>query len=103
MSVEWALGDRELGQEIEAAHTAAVREAVGYITETVPTARRRYGAGVVEEPAGDVVAAEYRHTTARSVVVGEMPDPQLHSHVDRGPKSAPTVNITFPRIDTGRW
>ena len=36
---------------------------------------------VVEECARDLVAAEYRHTTARSVVVGEMPDPQLHSHV----------------------
>jgi conjugative relaxase-like TrwC/TraI family protein len=81
VSVEWALGDRELRREIEAAHTAAVREAVGYITETVPAVRRRYGAGVVEEPAVDLVAAEYRHTTARSVAVGEMPDPQLHSHV----------------------
>jgi conjugative relaxase-like TrwC/TraI family protein len=81
VSVEWALGDSERRGVIEAAHTAAVREAVGYITETVPSVRRRYGAGVVEEPAVDLVAAEYRHTTARSVVVGEMPDPQIHSHV----------------------
>ncbi len=81
VSVEWALADTERRRVLEAAHTAAVREAVGYITETVPTVRRRYGADVVEEPAVDLVAAEYRHTTARSVVVGEMPDPQLHSHV----------------------
>jgi len=67
VSVEWALGDADRRQMIDAAHTAAVREAVGYITETVPTVRRRYGGGVVEEFAVDLVAAEYRHTTARSV------------------------------------
>jgi conjugative relaxase-like TrwC/TraI family protein len=81
VSVEWALGDTEARRGIEAAHTAAVREAIAYITETVPTVRRRYGGVVVEECARDLIAAEYRHTTARSVVVGEMPDPQLHSHV----------------------
>jgi conjugative relaxase-like TrwC/TraI family protein len=81
VSVEWALGDAETRRGIEAAHAAAVREAIGYIRSTVPTVRRRYGGAVVEECARDLVAAEYRHTTARSVVVGEMPDPQLHSHV----------------------
>jgi conjugative relaxase-like TrwC/TraI family protein len=81
VSVEWALGDEETRRGIEAAHTAAVREAMSYITGTVPTVRRRYDGAVVEECARDLVAAEYRHTTARSVVVGEMPDPQLHSHV----------------------
>jgi hypothetical protein len=34
--------------------------------------RRRYDGVVVEEWARDLVAAEYRHTTARSVVVGEI-------------------------------
>jgi conjugative relaxase-like TrwC/TraI family protein len=81
VSVEWALGDEETRRGIEAAHTAAVTEALGYIVETVPTVRRRYGGVVVEECGRDLIAAEYRHTTARSVVVGEMPDPQLHSHV----------------------
>jgi conjugative relaxase-like TrwC/TraI family protein len=81
VSVEWALGDKKTRRELEAAHTTAVREALAYITETVPTVRRRYGGEVVEECARDLIAAEYRHTTARSVVVGEMPDPQLHSHV----------------------
>jgi conjugative relaxase-like TrwC/TraI family protein len=81
VSVEWALGDEQTRQGIEAAHTEAVREALAYMTETVPTVRRRYGGAVVEECARDLLAAEYRHTTARSVVVGEMPDPQLHSHV----------------------
>ena len=81
VSVEWALGDEGTRRGIESAHTAAVRAALSYITETVPTVRRRYDGAVLDECARDLVAAEYRHTTARSVVVGEMPDPQLHSHV----------------------
>jgi conjugative relaxase-like TrwC/TraI family protein len=81
VSVEWALGDEETRLGIEAAHTAAVMDALGYIVETVPTVRRRYEGVVIEECAQDLIAAQYRHTTARSVVVGEMPDPQLHSHV----------------------
>jgi hypothetical protein len=66
---------------MEAAHAAAVREAMAHLTETVPTVRRRYSGQVVEEPAREVVAAEYRHTTARGVLEGDAPDPQLHSHV----------------------
>jgi conjugative relaxase-like TrwC/TraI family protein len=81
VSVEWALGDQETRRGIEKAHSAAVTETLAYIRETVPTVRRRYGGAVVEECGRDLIAAEYRHTTARRVVVGEMPDPQLHSHV----------------------
>ena len=29
----------------------------------------------------ELIAAEYRHTTARGVMEGDAPDPQLHSHV----------------------
>jgi ATP-dependent exoDNAse (exonuclease V) alpha subunit len=36
---------------------------------------------VVEELAKDMIAAEYRHTTARGVSGADVPDPQLHSHV----------------------
>jgi conjugative relaxase-like TrwC/TraI family protein len=81
VSVVWALGDEAERSDVEAAHAAAVSQAVEHLRETVPVVRRRYGAGVVEEPARDVVAAEYRHTTARGVVDGDVPDPQLHSHV----------------------
>ena len=66
---------------MEAAHAAAVSEAIAHLTETVPTVRRRYGGQVVEEQAVELVAAEYRHTTARGVMEGDPPDPQLHSHV----------------------
>ncbi len=36
---------------------------------------------MVEEPASELIAAEYLHTTARGVMDGDAPDPQLHSHV----------------------
>jgi hypothetical protein len=36
---------------------------------------------VVEVPAKDLIAVEYRHTTARGVSGASAPDPQLHSHV----------------------
>jgi conjugative relaxase-like TrwC/TraI family protein len=81
VSAVWALGDEAQRREMEAAHAAAVSEAMAHLTETVPTVRRRYGAQVVEERAREVVAAEYRHTTARGVMEGDVPDPQLHSHV----------------------
>ena len=77
----WALGDEPQRRDMEAAHAAAVSEAMAHLTETVPTVRRRYGGQVVEEPARELVAAEYRHTTARGVLEGDAPDPQLHSHV----------------------
>ncbi len=81
VSVVWALGGEAQRRDMEAAHAAAVREAMAHLTETVPTVRRRYSGQVVEEPAREVVAAEYRHTTARGVLEGDAPDPQLHSHV----------------------
>ena len=81
VSAVWALGDETQRREMEAAHAAAVSEAMAHLTETVPTVRRRYGGQVVEEHARDLVAAEYRHTTARGVLEGDAPDPQLHSHV----------------------
>ncbi|MFZ1154082.1 MAG: MobF family relaxase [Solirubrobacteraceae bacterium] len=81
VSVIWALGDESQRREMEAAHAAAVSEAMAHLSETVPTVRRRYKGQVIEERAREVVAAEYRHTTARGVLEGDAPDPQLHSHV----------------------
>jgi conjugative relaxase-like TrwC/TraI family protein len=81
VSVTWALGDEHERGMIEQAHRSAVEQAIEHMTETVPTVRSRYGAGVVEEPARELVAAEYLHTTARGVMDGDAPDPQLHSHV----------------------
>jgi conjugative relaxase-like TrwC/TraI family protein len=81
VSVEWALGDPNIREQVEAAHSRAVADTLAYIRASVPVVRRRVEGTVVEEPAADLLAAEYRHTTARGVVPGEMPDPQLHSHL----------------------
>jgi conjugative relaxase-like TrwC/TraI family protein len=81
VSAVWALGDEGQRADMEAAHAQAVTEAMAHLTETVPTVRRRLSGQPVEEPAVDLIAAEYRHTTARGVMAGDPPDPQLHSHV----------------------
>jgi conjugative relaxase-like TrwC/TraI family protein len=81
VSVVWALGDPWQRKQIEQAHGTAVESAISYLRDQVPVVRRRYGGQVVEEHARDVIAAEYRHTTARGVSGAHAPDPQLHSHV----------------------
>jgi conjugative relaxase-like TrwC/TraI family protein len=81
VSTAWALADPWQREQIEKAHTNAVEQAVAYMRENVGVVRRRYGGEVVEEPAKDLIAVEYRHTTARGVSGADAPDPQLHSHV----------------------
>ena len=81
VSAVWALGNGRQRRDMEDAHAAAVADATRYLIETVPTVRRRAGRDVLEEHGRDLLAAEYRHTTARGVLDGEPPDPQLHSHV----------------------
>ena len=81
VSVVWAIGDPWQREQIEEAHGRAVARALAHVRERVPVVRRRYGGEVVEELAKDVLAVEYRHTTARGVSGAETPDPQLHSHV----------------------
>jgi conjugative relaxase-like TrwC/TraI family protein len=81
VSAVWALAGETQRREIETAHADAVRETLGHLTLTVPTVRRSVGGRIIEQSARDLVAAEYRHTTARGVLEGDAPDPQLHSHV----------------------
>lgn len=81
VSTVWALADPWQREQIEQAHANAVEQAVAYMREHVPLVRRRYGAEVIEEPAKDLIAVEYRHTTARGVSGADAPDSQLHSHV----------------------
>jgi conjugative relaxase-like TrwC/TraI family protein len=81
VSTVWALGDPWQREQIEQAHGRAVEQTVLYLRERVPVVRRRYSGQVVEEHAKDVIATEYRHTTARGVSGAQAPDPQLHSHV----------------------
>jgi conjugative relaxase-like TrwC/TraI family protein len=81
VSTVWGLADPWQREQIEQAHANAVEQTVAYLREHVPAVRRRYGAEVIEEPAKDLIAVEYRHTTARGVSGADAPDPQLHSHV----------------------
>lgn len=81
VSALWALGDETRRVQIESAHAAAVSQAIEHLREHVPTVRRKLDGHVIEEHAADLIAAEYRHTTARGAIEGGVPDPQLHSHV----------------------
>jgi len=81
VSAVWALGDETVRRRVEDAHAEAVRRTIRHLLATAPTVRRRREGKVIEEPAADLLAAEYRHTTARGVLGGDPPDPQLHSHV----------------------
>ena len=81
VSTAWALSDPGQREIIEQAHAKAVEQSVVYLRQEIPALRRRWGGVVFEERAKDLIAAEYRHTTARGVSGAEAPDPQLHSHV----------------------
>ena len=81
VSTVWALGDPWQREQIEQAHARAVEQTVHHLREQVPVVRRRYSGQVLEEHAKDVIATEYRHTTARGVSGAQAPDPQLHGHV----------------------
>ena len=81
VSTVWALGDPWQRKQIEQAHGRAVEQTIRHLRDHVPVVRRRYNSQVVEEHAKDVIATEYRHTTARGVSGAQAPDPQLHSHV----------------------
>lgn len=81
VSTVWALADAKLRAAIERAHEHAVDQALNYSLTYVSMVRRRVSpTTVVHEPAADMVATSWRHTTARAVD-GHLPDPQLHSHV----------------------
>ncbi|MGH2904113.1 MAG: MobF family relaxase [Solirubrobacteraceae bacterium] len=80
VSAVWALGSEQQRAGVELAHGRAVSRALGHLRGEVAVVREGAG-GRVLSPARDVLAAEFRHTTARGVAGGGAPDPQLHSHV----------------------
>jgi conjugative relaxase-like TrwC/TraI family protein len=80
VSAVWALGSEEQRAGVEVAHGRAVSRALEHLRGEVAVVREGAG-GQVISTARDVLAAEFRHTTARGVAGGEAPDPQLHSHV----------------------
>jgi conjugative relaxase-like TrwC/TraI family protein len=80
VSAVWALGSEDQRAGVELAHGRAVSRALEHLRREVPMVREGAG-GQVVSTAGDVLAAEFRHTTARGVQGGDAPDPQLHSHI----------------------
>jgi conjugative relaxase-like TrwC/TraI family protein len=81
VSAAWALGSPEVRVALEAAQERAVDRALAHAVEFVPMVRRRVDQDtVVREQAREVLASSWQHTTARAVE-GQVPDPQLHSHV----------------------
>ncbi len=80
VSAVWAIGSEEQRAGVEAAHGRAVSRALEHLRGEVAVVREGAG-GLNLARAGDVIAAEFRHTTARGVEGAGAPDPQLHSHV----------------------
>jgi conjugative relaxase-like TrwC/TraI family protein len=78
VSVAWAVGPAGLREQIEAAHHVAILRAVEHMRMNVPVVAER--AGRAPAPPRAIHAASFLHTTARGVA-GQVPDPQLHSHV----------------------
>ena len=74
VSLLWALGDRNVAEQVVAAHDAAVDAAVGYLQRAAGFTRRGAGGAETVEVEG-FVAAAFRHRTSRA------DDPLLHTHV----------------------
>jgi conjugative relaxase-like TrwC/TraI family protein len=74
VSVLYALGDHDVVAAVEAAHTAAVEQAIATLSPRIAHTRTGHaGAAVVD--ADGVLGVRYRHRTSRAL------DPQLHDHV----------------------
>jgi conjugative relaxase-like TrwC/TraI family protein len=80
VSAVWAIGSEQQRAGVEVAHGRAVSRALEHLRGEVAVVREG-AAGRVLSTAHDVLAAEFRHTTARGVAGGGAPDPQMHSHV----------------------
>ncbi|WP_344707813.1 MobF family relaxase, partial [Marihabitans asiaticum] len=74
VSTFWAVAPREISQEIEAAHQAAVEDAMDWIERTVSYTRRGK-AGVRQVDIKGLLMAQFTHRDSRAG------DPDLHTHV----------------------
>ncbi|KRF06731.1 hypothetical protein ASG88_19715 [Nocardioides sp. Soil777] len=87
VSVLWALADRDVADQIVAAHHAAVEETLAYLEREVLFTRRGRG-GVQQVKAAGLIAATFTHRDARSG------DPNLHTHVQPAtPRTAPPPRV----------
>ncbi len=72
VSVAWSQADREIADEIRAAHLSAVEKALDYLEDTCAITRR--GKGGAHHESAKLVFALFEHSTSRAL------DPQLHTH-----------------------
>lgn len=87
VSTLWALADRDVAKEIEAAHHAAVEATLSWLEKEVLFTRRGRG-GLQQVKAKGLIAGMFTHRDARSS------DPHLHTHVAVSNKV---------QDETGRW
>ncbi|MDW3220951.1 MAG: MobF family relaxase [Acidimicrobiales bacterium] len=71
LSILWATGSPEVQALVEEAFEAGVARGLAYLEANAVWIRRGRGS----EPAGEMIAASYRHSTNREL------EPQLHEHV----------------------
>lgn len=74
VSTLWALAPREVAEQVEAAHQAAVEDAMDWVESTVSYTRRGK-AGVRQVDIKGLLMAQFTHRDSRSG------DPDLHTHV----------------------
>ena len=87
VSTLWALADRDVAKEIEAAHHSAVEATLSWLEKEVLFTRRGRG-GLQQVKAKGLIAGMFTHRDARSS------DPHLHTHVAVSNKV---------QDETGRW
>ncbi|MGD8202156.1 MobF family relaxase [Ornithinimicrobium sp. W1679] len=88
VSTLWAVADRPVAQQIEAAHQAAVRDALAYIEKHALFTRTGRD-GVQQVDVRGMVAAAFTHRDSRAG------DPDLHTHV--------AVANKVQTLTDGRW
>ena len=88
VSVLYALGDLNVVAAVEAAHTAAVEQAVASVSPRIAYTRTGHAGAAVVDAEG-VFGIRYRHRTSRAL------DPQLHDHV--------LVSNAVRTVSDGEW
>jgi len=88
VSVLHALGDPAVADAVEAAHTAAVRQAIASVSPRIAYTRTGHAGAAVVDTDG-VFGIRYRHRTSRAL------DPQLHDHV--------LISNAVQTLSDGEW
>jgi len=88
VSVLYALGDANVVAAVEAAHTAAVEQAIASVSPRIAYTRTGHAGAAVVDAEG-VFGIRYRHRTSRAL------DPQLHDHV--------LISNAVRTVSDGEW